>query len=77
MKRFIMKKNQFILHYLLGKNICASYGILNRINKYDIIHISTTDNGSSGSHILNLELYKVIGIHNKGQIILIIIKEHH
>ena len=42
------------------------YGILNRINEYDIIHICSTDNGSSGSPILNLENNKVIGIHNGG-----------
>ena len=60
------KKSIYILHYLLGKNICVSYGILNRISKYDIIHICSTDNGSSGSPILNLENNKVIGIHKEG-----------
>ena len=59
------KKSIYILHYLLGNDICVSYGILNRINEYDIIHICSTDNGSSGSPILNLENNKVIGIHKE------------
>ena len=60
------EKSIYILHYLLGNDICASYGILNKINKYDIIHICSTDNGSSGSPILNLKNNKVIGIHKEG-----------
>ena len=47
------KKSIYILHYLLENDICVSYGILNRISKYDIIHLCSTDNGSSGSPILN------------------------
>ena len=60
------KKSIYILHYIYGKNICVSYGILNRINNYDIIHKCSTDNGSSGSPIINLENNKVIGIHKQG-----------
>ena len=59
------KKSIYILHYLLENDICVSYGILNRISKYDIIHLCSTDNGSSGSPILNLENNKVIGIHKE------------
>ena len=32
------KKSIYILHYLYGNDICVSYGILNRINNFDIIH---------------------------------------
>ena len=60
------KKSIYILHYLLGNDICVSYGILNKISKYDIIHLCSTDNGSSGSPILNLKNNKVIGIHKEG-----------
>ena len=60
------KKSIYILHYLYGNNICVSYGILNKINRYNIIHICSTDYGSSGSPILNLENNKVIGIHKEG-----------
>ena len=59
------KKSIYILHYLLENDICVPYGILNRISKYDIIHLCSTDNGSSGSPILNLENNKVIGIHKE------------
>ena len=65
-KIYYEEKSIYILHYLLGKNICVSYGILNRLNNYDIIHSCSTDNGSSGSPILNLENNKVIGIHKQG-----------
>ena len=65
-KIYYEQKSIYILHYIYGKNICASYGILNRINKYDIIHICSTDSGSSGSPIINLENNKVIGIHKEG-----------
>ena len=33
------------------------------INKYNIIHTCSTDDGSSGSPILNLKNNKVVGIH--------------
>ena len=65
---FYEEKSIYILHYLLGNNICVSYGILNRISKYDIIHVCSTDNGSSGSPIINLKNNKVIGIHKEGSI---------
>ena len=38
------------------------------INNYDIIHLCSTDNGSSGSPIINLENNKIIGIHKQGSI---------
>jgi len=65
-EKYYKQKSIYILHYLNGKNINVSYGILNKIEKYDIIHICSTDNGSSGSPILNLENNKVIGIHKQG-----------
>ena len=70
MKKYIMKKNQYIyiIQYLNGKNVYTSYEILNIIKNWDIIHLCSTDNGSSGSPILNLENNKVIGIHKQGSI---------
>lgn len=59
----------YIIQYPKGK-LCVSYGILNRINelkKYDFFHKCSTDEGSSGSPILNLN-NKVIGIHKSGEI---------
>ena len=67
-KIYYEEKSIYILQYLNGKNACVSYGILNKINNYDIIHLCSTDNGSSGSPILNLENNKVIGIHKQGSI---------
>ena len=65
-KIYYEKKSIYILHYFNGKNICVSYGLLNSINQYNIIHRCSTDYGSSGSPILNLENNKVIGIHSQG-----------
>ena len=59
-------KSIYILQYPNGKNACVSYGVLNNISEYNIMHKCCTDNGSSGSPILNLETNKVIGIHTKG-----------
>ena len=46
----------------------VSYGILKKImgnNDHDFIHYCTTEHGSSGSPILNLSNYKIIGIHKQ------------
>ena len=64
-KIYYEKKSIYLLQYIFGKNLCVSYGILNKINNYDIIHVCSTDNGSSGSPILNLENKKVVGIHKQ------------
>ena len=46
-----------------------SYGILKNIqDEYNIIHYCSTQYGSSGSPILNLENNKVIGIHKESSI---------
>ena len=62
-KIFYEEKSIYIIQYPNGDEACVSYGILNKINKNDILHICSTDNGSSGSPILNLKNNKVIGIH--------------
>ena len=59
-------KSIYILHYQNEKEAKVSYGLLNIIDKYYIIHNCSTDIVSSGSPILNLKSNKVIGIHNKG-----------
>ena len=48
-----------------GEEASISNGILNKIEKYNIQHSCSTDNGSSGSPILNSENNKVIGIHKE------------
>ena len=62
-KIFYEEKSIYVIQYLNGDEACVSYGILNKINKNDILHICSTDKGSSGSPILNLKNNKVIGIH--------------
>ena len=66
-KIFYEDKSIYIIQYPKGSNgdeeASISFGILNKITKYNIIHKCSTDNGSSGSPILNLKNNKVIGIH--------------
>ena len=65
-------KSIYILQYPNGQNACVSFGLLFNIDEYNIFHRCSTEKGSSGSPILNLQNNKVIGIHKKGQIIIII-----
>ena len=53
----------YVLNYLGGKEIVASYGIFMAIKDSEIFHKCSTDNGSSGSPILSLENNKLIGVH--------------
>ena len=53
----------YILNYPEGKNIVVSYGSLKEINKTYIHHDASTKEGSSGSPILSLNNFGVIGIH--------------
>ena len=65
------QKSIYVLQYPNGKNAAVSYGVLksfNELNKSDIRHSCSTEKGSSGSPILNLETYKVIGIHKEGSV---------
>ena len=63
-----INKSVYVLQYPNGKKACVSYGLLNGIENYNINHKCSTDAGSSGSPILNLETNKVIGIHRGGSI---------
>ena len=55
----------------------VSYGNIKQIQDQNICHLCSTENGSSGSPILSLQNFKVIGIHfgsshlkfNKGTLI--------
>ena len=62
---FYEDKSLYVLQYPNGKNACVSYGLLINIEKNDIKHTCSTEKGSSGSPILNLENNKVIGIHKE------------
>ena len=61
------KKSIYVLHYPKGNNINVSYGLLNIIREKEIYHICNTEIGSSGSPILSLKSFKVIGIHRGAQ----------
>ena len=61
-------KSLYILQYPQGRNAAVSYGLLISLDNYEIKHTCSTENGSSGSPILNLENNKVIGIHKEGSI---------
>ena len=61
-------KSLYVLQYPQGKKAAVSYGLLTSLDKFEIKHTCSTDNGSSGSPILNLETNKVIGIHKEGSI---------
>jgi len=57
-------KSIYILHNPRGK-LSVSYGLIKKIddNKEVIEHYCNTEKGSSGSPILSLETFKLIGIH--------------
>ena len=66
------QKSIYVLQYPNGKNAAVSYGILksfDEVNHSNILHNCSTEKGSSGSPILNLETNKVIGIHKGGSAI--------
>ena len=57
-------KNIYIFHYPNGLLSSFSVNIYIKIDKEDIIyHLCSTEIGSSGSPILSLDTFKVIGIH--------------
>ena len=65
----INNKSVYILQYpnsLEGQKAAVSYGIIKGIkDEYNIIHYCCTENGSSGSPIMNLFNNKIIGIHKE------------
>ena len=57
------KKSIYILHYP-NEELSVSYGLINDvIDNKTINHYCNTEEGSSGSPILSLKTFKVIGIH--------------
>ena len=61
-----LDKSIYVPQYPKEEKAFVSYGLLNGIFEHEIRHTCSTDNGSSGSPILNLENNKVIGIHKGG-----------
>ena len=58
-----LKHSIYVLHYQKGKEIYVSYGFSKGIVNKEICHYCNTEEGSSGSPILSLDTFKVIGIH--------------
>jgi len=58
----------YILQYPHGNIASVSYGLSTDIIDFEIRLMCSTDNGSSGSPILNLSNNKVIGIHKQASI---------
>ena len=59
-------KSIYIIQYPFSDKAHVSYGIINNINEYNIVHYCCTESGSSGSPIINLLNHKIIGIHKEG-----------
>jgi V8-like Glu-specific endopeptidase len=53
----------YVLNYPKGQDIVVSYGLLNKMENEDLYHFCSTERGSSGSPILSLTKFKLIGIH--------------
>ena len=56
-------KSIYILHYPKGTNANVSFGLTKKLIDSQFIHQCSTERGSSGSPILLLDSFKVIGIH--------------
>ena len=57
------KTSLYILHYPKAETVKVSYGLSQDIKDNLILHTCCTDFGSSGSPILSLKKFKVLGIH--------------
>ena len=53
----------YVLHYPKGNKVKVSYGLSYGVNDNEINHLCNTEEGSSGSPILSLNSFNVIGIH--------------
>ena len=62
----IYDKSIYVIQYPLGGKVGVSYGIIKKINEYNIEHYCNTEEGSSGSPIINIINNEIIGIHKEG-----------
>ena len=54
----------YMVHYPLSMRVCKSIGSIRIIDKnYNIKHTCSTQEGSSGGPIINLNTFKLIGVH--------------
>ena len=59
-------KSSYLLHYPGKENIQVSFGLIQSLSNNIISHCCSSDRGSSGSPLLSLDSFKVIGIHFGG-----------
>jgi len=65
--KFFIQKDIYLIQYPESKISEASPGIIKFIKEdYNLGHICQTEKGSSGSPIINIANYKVLGIHKGG-----------
>ena len=62
----IYDKSIYVLQYPSGGKVGVSYGILNKIDKYNIEYYCNTESGSSGSPVINIMNNEIIGINKEG-----------
>ena len=60
----LKNKTVYVIHYPNLEEIKYSVDVINLVEQYKIRHFCSTDHGSSGSPLLNLDTFKVIGIHS-------------
>ena len=58
------RKSVYVLHYPKSRIIQVSYGLSQGLQGYKTAYFCSTEDGSSGSPILSLNNFKVIGIHD-------------
>lgn len=63
LRNYYEKQSIYLLGYPEGSKIKVSYGIMDQLNEDRINHLCNTKKGSSGSPILLLDNFKIIGIH--------------
>ena len=57
----IYDKSIYVIQYPLGGKVGVSYGIINKIIEYNIEHYCNTEEGSSGSPMINIINNEIIG----------------
>ena len=60
------KESLYILNYPKGDNMKVSFGLLEDIKNNNLYHLCTTEPGSSGSPIISLKTFKLLGVHIGG-----------
>ena len=60
---YLVSRPVYLISYPYGKESTYSMGTVKSIDNYNILHTCSTDVGCAGGPIINLNNYKVIGVH--------------